>query len=206
MKKYLSLGSAAALALALAACGSTSPTDTPSAPADNTPDAEVVTRPTSRRGDTAEALVEGMSPEGAWVFGFGSDITVNGPLNIEGEIEKHSGGEWTGEHVRKLGLYQRDADRNPIGAFNLTVSEGIVVDSPNTMFLAEGDYTSDINADVLVNSENFRLENVHINGDLTFGSEAAMNSATAAIWNANTESFEDVPLSQVVSGTVKVAQ
>lgn len=167
---------------------------------------DVTSAPTSSRGETAEEMIESLSAEGPWVFGLADDITVDGALNIDGVVEMHSasGGGFTGEHKRKVALYARDADRNPIGAWNLTVSDGIIVNSPNTMFLAEGDYIAEVRADFTINTDNFLAENVEIIGDVVFATQEAKDTATAARWNADTEEFETVAFDTIVTGSISV--
>lgn len=171
---------------------------------DNEEGVDATSNPTSARGDTAEALIEAMTPEGAWVFGLTSDITVDGELNIEGNVLKHSGGAWTDVYERKIGLYQRDAERVPIGYFTLTVTEGINVNSPNTFFISDGPYVGQVNADIFVNTANFRLTGVQVNGNVVFASEELMNSAIGQSWNEDTETWEDVDFADLVVGEVRV--
>ena len=212
-KKFMSLLTVLLISVgALAACGNNDTTENNETPTEETTEEEAeenneevdaMSNPTSGRGTTAEELIAGMSSEGAWVFGLGDDIVVDGELVIEGEVLKHSGGEWTDLYERKIGFYQRDADRNPIGAFNLTVTEGIIVNSPNAYFLSDGEYVGQVIGNVTVNTPNFQLMGVEIDGDLVFATEADMESAKALVWDG--EGFNtEVPLEDVVTGTISV--
>jgi len=207
-KKFMSLLTALFVMFGLAACGNNNtegnnePTTEPTEE-NNEEVADAISNPTSSRGTTAEELIAGMSSEGAWVFGLGDDIVVDGELVVEGEVLKHSSGEWTDSYERKIGFYQRDADRNPIGAFTLTVTDGIVVNSPNAYFLSDGEYVGHVIGNVTVNTPDFQLMGVEIDGDLVFATEADMESAKALVWDG--EGFnKEVPLEDVVTGTVSV--
>lgn len=140
-------------------------------------------------GERLAEVLSADSPERAWVAGLAADIVIDGPLNIEGAVESHSAGEWSGVFARKIGFYQRDTvngiDRVPVGAFSLTVSEGIRVNSPQTFFISDGPFLGEIHGDVYVNIPNFRLTGVRINGDLIFATQAYMDSATFQEWDSS---------------------
>jgi len=212
------------LGLTLTACSGENgePTEEPDATEEgDVAEADVISNPTSARGTTAGEMIASLSPEGAWVFGLGADITLEegeGELNINGDVLKHSGGAWTDEYERKVGLYQRDEDRVPTGTFTLTVAEGINVNSPNTFFISDGPFVAEVNADVFVNTENFRLNGVQINGDVVFASQELLDSAVAFIWDSEAAETNDngdyvsnsgwVPtdFASFVTGEVRVAE
>ncbi|MCL1950367.1 MAG: hypothetical protein FWF59_11610 [Turicibacter sp.] len=208
MKKLMALSTMAVITLGLGACGTPGAQET-EAPAPETEETvDVISAPTSGRGDTAEALVEGMSANGAWVFGMAADITVDGTLNIDGDIEMHSSStqSFTGEIGRKIGLYSRDADRNPIGNFNLTVTDVIVINSPAMRFLSEGGYIAEVTADVEVNSNDLWLQDTQIVGNVVFANEEALASARATRWDETTETYEEIDFADAVTGIVTVAE
>ena len=209
-KKFMSLLTALLVSVGvLAACGNNDTTENNEPTTEETTEengeeaTDAISNATSSRGTTAEELIAGMSSEGAWVFGLGDDIVLDGELVMDGEVRKHSGGEWTDLYERKIGFYERDADRNPIGSFTLTVTEGIIVNSPNAYFLSDGEYVGHVIGNVTVNTPDFRLMGVEIDGDLVFATEADMESATALVWDG--EGFnKEVPLEEVVTGTISV--
>jgi len=147
---------------------------------------------TSAGGITDEArLVEVLSadsPERAWVAGLAADIEMDGPLYMEGEAERHSAGEWSGVPARKIGFYQRDevngVERTPVGAFSLTVANGIHVNSPQAFFISDGPFLGEVFADVYVNVPYFRLSGVRINGDIIFANEEYRDTAVFQMWDS----------------------
>ena len=167
------------------------------------PDDEVVDGPghASSRGNiqTEAELRDALSAdseERAWVAGLGADIHVTGePLVIDGEVERHSGGQWTGVLARKLGFYIRDEingiPRVPVGARTLTVDEGIIVNSPNTFFISEGPFIAEVHGNVYVNSPYFRLSGVRIHGDIIFATEHYRDTATAQVWDSELAHIEE---------------
>ena len=148
---------------------------------------------TSAGGITdAERLADVLSansPNRAWVAGLAADVVVEGPLYIEGEAERHSGGEWSGVSARKLGFYQRDTvngiDRVPVGAVSLTVTEGIFVNSPQAFFISDGPFLAHVYADVYVNVPYFRLSGVQIHGDIIFANEHYRDTAVWQMWDSD---------------------
>ncbi|MCL1948159.1 MAG: hypothetical protein FWF59_00255 [Turicibacter sp.] len=165
---------------------------------------DLLTGATSHQGNTEASLQEGMGLEGSWVFGFESDITLEHPLFIDGTKEIHSRNDgWTNTYGRMLLLAQRDEEGNPMGAFDLIAPEGIWVYSPAVRFVAEGEYTATVQTPILViHSNDFHLQNTIIDGNIRFASEEYKNSARATIWNSNTQTYEEVPLSQQVTGEI----
>lgn len=147
---------------------------------------------TARGGIQDEAaLADALSADSemrAWVVGLAADITMEGPLYIEGSVERHSAMEWTGVYARKLGFYQRaeigGVDRVPVGAWKLTVENGIIVDSPGTFFISEGPFLGEVHGDVYVNIPYFRLSGVVIHGDIIFANEHYRDTATAQMWDS----------------------
>ena len=138
-------------------------------------------------GNTLSEVLGAHGYERAWVAGLGSDLHMEGPLVIEGNVERHSAGEWSGVYARKLGLYQRDTinglNQVPIGAWTLTVDEGIIVNSPNAFFISDGPFMAEIHGDVHVNIPYFRLSGVRIHGDIIFANEEYRDSAVWQIWD-----------------------
>ena len=146
---------------------------------------------------TADDLREALSadsPNRAWVAGLGSDLVVEGPLVIDGYAQRHSGGAWTENadgspvHSRKIGFYRRDVvngiPRTPVGTFSLTVTEGIVVNSPQTFFISDGPYIANVHANIEVNIPYFRLSGVRVFGDITFANEYYFETAVFQLWDS----------------------
>ncbi|MCL2558894.1 MAG: hypothetical protein FWE07_00280 [Turicibacter sp.] len=154
---------------------------------------------TSRGGlQDGEELADALSADSegrAWVAGLAADIEMEGPLYIEGDVERHSGGEWTEVYARKVGFYQRDeiggVPRVPVGAWTLTVANGIIVNSPGTFFIAEGPFIGEVHGDVYVNVPYFRLSGVRIHGDIIFANEHYRDTATAQIWDSEIAAVAD---------------
>ena len=146
-------------------------------------------------GDRLSEVLGATSDARAWVAGLASDIEMEGPLVIEGDVLRHSAGRFSGTYARKLGLYQRDTvngvDRVPVGAYNLTVDEGIIVNSPNTFFISDGPFLAEIHSDVYVNIPYFRLTGVEIHGDVIFANEHYRDTAIAQIWDSETAEIQE---------------
>ena len=184
-KNKLALGALTLLAgFSLIGCGSDDVVELP------TPD--TVTHATSAGGNDAESMIAALSATGderAWVFGLRDDIVVDGELHIDGYALKHSGGAWTEDTFeRKVGFYIRDEvdgqARIPVGAFTLTVNEGIFVGAKNAYFLSDGPFLGQVNADVYVNAENFGLHGVQVNGDVIFATQELLDTAVAFMWDS----------------------
>ena len=235
MKKFLSMFAALAVFFGLAACGNTEanvveePETEEVVEEEPAEEVDVVSHATSGGGSTAEEMIEilgATSENRAWVFGLRDDIELDGELNIEGEVLKHSGGAWTdGIYERKVGMYRRDevdgVARIPVGTFTLTVTEGINVYSNNTFFISDGPFVADVYADVFVNAPGFNLRGVTIHGDLVFASQEYMDSAFALAWDSETAEIQegdggdivlyrsnsgwvDADLADFVTGTISV--
>ena len=209
-KKIFLIGLALFLTLGLAACDNddidaneTEPIITVE-PTENTePTEEIAEGPghaTSAGGITTEAaLIEALSadsPNRAWVAGLAADIEMEGPLYFNGEAERHSAGNWSGVPARKLGFYRREAELNgaqrvPIGAWSLTVENGIIVNSPQAFFISDGPFIADVFADVYVNVPYFRLSGVRIHGDLIFANEHYRDTAVFQIWDSEAADIQE---------------
>lgn len=135
------------------------------------------------------------SPNRAWVAGLGADIVVDGPLYMDGDVEKHSAGEWTGINARKIGFYQRDtvngAHQVPVGAWSLTANEGIHVNSPQSYFISDGPFLGEVYGDVYVNVPYFRLTGVRINGDIIFATQEYMDTAIYQTWDSEVAEIKE---------------
>lgn len=213
-KKTFLVALALFLTLGLAACGSDdnateteapeSTEETPEIEVDGTEETtgteEVADGPghaTSVGGITeAETLIETLSadsPNRAWVAGLGADIVMDGPLYIDGEAERHSALEWSGVFARKIGFYQRDTingvNQVPVGAWSLTVNNGIHVNSPQAFFISDGPFLGEVYGDVYVNVPYFRLTGVRINGDVIFATQEYMDTA---VWQICDEEAAEI--------------
>jgi len=138
-------------------------------------------------GERLTAVLSADSPERAWVAGLVANIEMEGPLYIDGEVERHSANQWSGTYARKIGFYQRETingiDRIPVGALSLTVNEGIVVNSPQTFFIADGPFEGEIFGNVYVNIPYFRLTGVRVHGDVIFATQEYMDTAVWQAWD-----------------------
>lgn len=164
MKKVLALLLLTALAAALfTGCISSDSKE-------QTPDAATTASP--KESSDPAALAKGLSTEGTWIFAILSDVTVEETLNVDGEF--HDKDDPAAAVYRKLSLYAQDADHNVIANYTLTVPQ-IVVTSPNFR-IQEGIVKGDIH----VNADGFELMRSTIEGNLTFETQAQMDSAKLA--------------------------
>lgn len=162
--------------------------------------------------ETLMAVLSATDEQRAWVAGLGDSIEMDGPLVIEGNVLRHSGGGFSGTYARKIGFYIREevggVPRIPVGAHHLTVREGIIVNSPNAFFISEGPFIAEVHGDVYVNIPYFRLSGVRIHGDVIFANEHYRDTAIAQVWDsevANIASdhdgiYDDIVLYQGNSG------
>ena len=181
MKKTITIFLLAALMLSLfAGCLNSAPpaphtpepADEPSAsdtPAPAEGGVDTVTSASPKESSEPADIVNGLSPTGFWIFSILSDVTLSSELVVSGEF--HQRDDTDAPIYRKFALYAQDADRNITERYTLTVSR-IVVESPN--FRIQG---GTVAGDVFVNAEGFDLEDATITGNLTFASQAMMDSA-----------------------------
>ena len=132
-------------------------------------DADAVTSASPKETSDPAAIVNGLSPSGFWILSILSDVTLPDELVVSGEF--HQRDDTDAPIYRKFALYAQDADRNITERYTLTVPR-MVVESPN--FRIQG---GTVAGDVFVNAEGFDLEDATINGNLTFATQAMMDSA-----------------------------
>lgn len=199
MKKISSLLTLTALPL-LTGCGNAQAA-TPST-------VDVITNPTTIHGNTADALVAAMQPDGPWVFSMQDHIVVDGPLYIEGQVPRHMDGVWQDFDIRLIAMYYRPGRYGGShGSFDLTVTDGIHIYSYPTWLhghVSEGNY-SNIYADVYVNSYSFQLRDAIIHGNLTFATEGMKYWSSAYFWNEAEWRVDEMAWEDVVRGEVRVA-
>ncbi|MCL1949866.1 MAG: hypothetical protein FWF59_09060 [Turicibacter sp.] len=172
-------------------------------------DVDATTFATSVHGTTPEALAWAMSPDGAWVFSMQDDITVEGPLIIDGYVPRHDGGRFIDVYARLIALFYRSGRYgSPEGRFNLTVTEGIHSYAYRTWLhgvIDEAGNPSHIYGDVYINHYGFHLRDVIIHGNLTFATSSIKYWAGANFWNRETYEMDSVAFEDVVTGEVRVA-
>lgn len=116
-----------------------------------------------------QALVNGLSENGYWIFSLLADVTLNETLYVDGVFYNRD--DTSGKVYRKLALNTQDASYKVIDRFTLTVPE-MIINSPN--FLIQN---GTIKGNVHVNAEGLNLTGVDIEGTLTFETQALMDSA-----------------------------
>lgn len=119
---------------------------------------------------SADAIVNGLSEKGTWIVATYGDIVVDEEVVVAGEF--HSKDDPSADIYRKLGMYTQDKDRNVLDTFSLTVPK-MTVQSPNFKI-----QNGTVIGDVVVEADGFTLtEGTTIEGNLTFASKAAQDSA-----------------------------
>jgi hypothetical protein len=136
------------------------------------PPADSVTTASPKESSDPAALVKGLSAEGYWIFAALSDITLTETLNVDGEF--HDKGDPAAELYRKLALYAQDANYKVTQSYTLTVPQ-MNVTSPNFR-IQEGTVKGNIH----VNADGFELLRCKLDGNLTFETQAQMDSAKLA--------------------------
>lgn len=171
MKKYCSIALAVWLATAaLTGCLGEAPPAYSDASEPTA--ADTVTSASPKESSDPAALKAGLSANGYWIFAVLSDVTMNEELLVEGTF--HDKGDASADVYRKLALYAQDADRNVTANYTLTVPL-ITVKSPNFRI-----QNGTVKGDVHVEAEGFELSGCTIEGNLTFATQAQMDSAKLA--------------------------
>lgn len=138
---------------------------TPEAPADT----DTATSASPKESSDPAALAKGLSADGYWIFAVLGDVTVSETLNVDGEF--HDKDDPAAAVYRKLALYAQDENRNVTARYTLTVPQ-MVVTSPNFR-IQEGT----VKGDIQVNADGFELVGSTIEGNVTFETQAQMDSA-----------------------------
>ena len=153
MKKIFAL---LILSSLLVGCGSKPP---------KTPDVESVASITDKK----DVVVKSLSDKGNWITAITADIALDDTLEVKGEF--HQSNDKSKNVYRKLALHTQDDKFNVIDNFTLSVPK-IVVDSKNfTVFYGT------IKGDIHVNAEGFKLYGTHVEGNITFATQALQDSA-----------------------------
>ncbi|WP_338472542.1 hypothetical protein R4Z10_07300 [Niallia sp. XMNu-256] len=117
-----------------------------------------------------EEFKQALSKEGTWIVAATDDITLDEELVVEGEF--HDKGDEANPIYRKLGLYTQDDQRNVTDTFTLTVPS-MLVQSENFKI-----QNGTVKGDVIVAAKGFTLaEDTTIDGNLLFASEEVKESA-----------------------------
>ena len=126
-------------------------------------DTDVVT--TASIVDNAEAFVNALSADGAWIAAALSDITLTEDLIVEGEFLNKE------KVARKIAIYTQDADHNIIDSFTLTAPK-MIVRSEN-LKLQGGTFVGDI----YVEAAGFRVSKATVEGNVYFATQELMDAA-----------------------------
>jgi len=172
MMKKLSVLLMASVLLAVFATGclDTPPPAPPSPapPAQGGP-ADAVTSASPKESSVPSEIINGLSDSGFWIFAVLSDVRLDGDLVVSGEF--HQRDDSTQPIYRKLALYAQDADRNVTAEYILTVPQ-MTVKSPNFRI-----QNGVVRGDIVVEADGFELFGGTLIGNLTFGTQAQMDSA-----------------------------
>jgi hypothetical protein len=145
-------------------CASTEEAPVVETPAVEEP-AEAVT--TASIVDNAEAFVNALSADGAWIAASLTDITLKEDLIVEGEFTNKE------KVARKIAIYTQDADHNIIDSFTLTAPK-MIVRSEN-LKLQGGTFVGDI----YVEAAGFRVSKATVEGNVYFATQELMDAAIA---------------------------
>lgn len=118
----------------------------------------------------AANIIHGLSDHGGWIFSARADMTLADALHVDGTFYGSSGDK-NGKAYRKLALYTQDSKRTVTGEFTLTVPE-LFVCSPGFR-IQQGT----VKGNVHVNAFGFELYNSTIDGNLTFETQAQLDSS-----------------------------
>lgn len=119
-----------------------------------------------------QAIIDGLSENGSWIMATLSDVTIDKEVVVAGEF--HDKGDASQKLFRKLALYTQDADRNVTANFTLTVPQ-ITVKSP--AFRIQNGI---VKGNIVVDADGFELVGTTVEGDVTFTTQAQMDSANLA--------------------------
>jgi hypothetical protein len=130
---------------------------------------DVTTSASPKESSNPEDIVKGLSDSGFWIFAILSDVTLNDELTISGVF--YDKDDATGNIFRKLSLYAQDDQRKITATHTLTVPR-IVVLSPNFRI-----QNGMVKGDIYVDADGFSLAGATLEGNLTFKTQAQMDSA-----------------------------
>ncbi len=130
---------------------------------------DAVTSASPKESSNPADIIKGLSSSGYWIFSVLSDVTLTEPLNVDGKF--HRNDDATTPAYRKFALYAQDADRKVTANYTVTVPQ-VNVTSPNFR-IQQGT----VKGNVHVNAEGFEIVKTTIDGNLTFETQAQMDSA-----------------------------
>ncbi|GAU77333.1 polymer-forming cytoskeletal protein [Fusibacter sp. 3D3] len=169
MKKYIGLVVVLTLLVSMFA-GCTKKEETPTAPAETTPEStepaaatDAVT--TASVVTEGPALISALSADGAWLAATLNDITLTEDLVVEGEFMNKD------KIARKLAPYTQDAEHNITASFTITAPR-MIVKSENFKFQG-GTFIGDI----YVEANGFQVATATVKGNIYYATEAYMQSA-----------------------------
>lgn len=167
MKKLVGYVSVAVLlASLLTGCGANNTENEPSAEPANAatesaaPDAVT----TASIVNDNEAFLKAISMEGTWIVATLQDMTFDQELVLEGAFTNKDA------PARKIALYTQDEDRNITASFKLTAPK-LTVKSENAR-IQGGTFVGD----VYVETDNFKLVDATVEGNIYFATEEALNT------------------------------
>lgn len=111
-----------------------------------------------------EAFLKAISSEGTWIAATLQDLTIDQELVLEGAFTNKDA------PARKIALYTQDADHNIMASFKLTAPK-ITVKSENAR-IQGGTFVGD----VYVETNNFKLVDATVEGNVYFATEEALNT------------------------------
>jgi len=139
---------------------------TPPTPGDGL---DAITSASPKESGVPADIINGLADSGFWIFAILSDVTIDGELVVSGEF--HQRDDPDQPIYRKLALYAQDADRNVTADYVLTVPL-MTVKSPNFRI-----QNGVVKGDIVVDADGFELSGGTLQGNLTFKTQAQMDSA-----------------------------
>jgi hypothetical protein len=119
----------------------------------------------------ADSFEKAISRDGVWIICVQKDLTINKPLELDGEFTSGKKDEQGNDIIeRKIALYQSDSNRNITARYTLTIPK-LTIKSPNAT-IEHGT----IKGDLYVSAPNFQLVDTTVEGNLYFTSDEYKNS------------------------------
>lgn len=130
-------------------------------------EAEVVS--TASVSDKSDVIEKALSADGNWIIATTADVTLANDTTVAGEF--HNKGDESEDIYRKLALYAQDADRNVTAEYTLTVPK-LIVESENFNIVH-----GTVKGDIEVKANGFVLNAAKVEGNITFATQEAKDSA-----------------------------
>ena len=139
-------------------------------PEDNTPPDAVTT---ASIVDNNTDFEEGISENGTWIICTLADLTFDKELVLDGEFTNGKQDD-SGKDIvqRKIALYEQDEDRNVTARYKLTAPK-LTINSPEAS-IQHGTFIGDL----YVQTNNFELVDMTIEGNVYFANDEARSSFT----------------------------